>query len=85
MLEQIIKKLNARNLFLDHLGQFEDGKKWSATVRKKGSTSMGYGVAKNCESAIKNACKVMKDSFDPKPKNKGIKNPTVKKRKRVKL
>lgn len=85
MLEAVIKKLNSKNLYLDHLGQFEDGRKWSATVRKKGTTATGYGVATNCESAIKKACGAIKDSWDPKSKDTGVKNPVVKKRKRAKL
>lgn len=85
MLEDIIKKLNAKNLFLDHLGQFEDGCKWSASVRKKGTTATGYGVATTRELAIKKACKAIRDSFNPKSEDTGVRNPVVKKHKRVKL
>lgn len=70
--EDILKQLNARSVFLDHLGQLKNGKEWSATVRKKGSTNIGYGCGKDVEQAVKAALSGMRDRLNPvtKPKRK---------------
>jgi hypothetical protein len=72
--EEILKSLSARGVFLDHLGQLKNGKLWSATVRKKGTTSTGYGTGKNIKLAVKGALTNMRDTFDPKlkPKKKRV-------------
>lgn len=67
-----MKQLAARNVYLDHLGQMRDGREWSATVRKKGSTNIGYGCGKDIEEAVKAAIATMRDRLDPavKPRRK---------------
>lgn len=70
--EEILEQLNARSVLLDHLGQIRDGKEWSATVRKKGSTNIGYGCGKDIREAVKVALSTMRDRLNPvtKPKRK---------------
>lgn len=84
--EEILSSLNNRGIMLDHLSQIEDGKKWSACVRKKGSTKMGYGNGKTIEKAVKEALGKMRDSMDPKGWKDIVRNPEgPKKRKRVRV
>jgi len=68
--ERIMEQLSARSVFLDHLGQIQDGKVWSARVRKKGSTSVGYGQGKTIKDAVRAALENTRDSFDPNPRGK---------------
>jgi hypothetical protein len=68
--EEILESLAARGVLLDHLGQLKNGKLWSVTVRKKGSTTTGYGTGKTIKLAVKEALANTRDSFDPKPKPK---------------
>lgn len=84
--EQVVAGLNGRKVLLDNLSQIEDGKLWSACVRKQGSTSMGYGKGKTVEAAVKAALAAMRDSMDPKAWKGVVENPQdKKKKKRVKL
>jgi hypothetical protein len=70
MFEEILSQLANRGFYLDHLGQIKEGKEWSATVRKKGTTMMGYGCGTDITKAVRAAIATMKDSFDPKTKPK---------------
>ena len=70
--EEILKSLNARGVYLDHLGQTNNGKRWGVTVRKKGTTTIGYGVGKDIQKAVKDAIANSRDTFDPKVKKKRV-------------
>lgn len=83
--ESVIENLKKKSFLLDSLGQTNDGKKWSANVRKKGTTKQGYGYGKNFETAIKEAIKNMKDPFDPKTPKGHVKNPKQKSKRRIRL
>lgn len=84
--EQVLASLNKRNILLHGLSQLEDGKKFSASVRKKKGTAVGYGTGKTVELAVKAALGKMRDSMDPKAWKDVVKNPEGKKKsKRVRL
>lgn len=68
--EEIVESLSARGVLLDHLGQLKNGKLWSATVRKKGTTSTGYGTGKDIHRAVKEALASTRDTFDPAVRKK---------------
>lgn len=86
--EEVLASLSSRGILLDHLGQVEDGKKWSACVRKQGTTKMGNGYGKTVDGAVKAALSVMRDRFSVTEWKKMAApvNPTEpKKRKRVRV
>jgi len=86
--ESVLESLNKRDVLLDDLGQIEDGKKWSARVRKKGTTKIGYGQGKTIETSVKAALANMRDSMNPNEWKKIVAtvNPMdPKKRKRTRL
>lgn len=86
--EEVLTKLNKKGIVLNGLSQIEDGKRWSASVRKKGTTSVGYGYGKDFKSAIKEALATMKDSMSPtefRKKGSIKENPVKVKKKRTRL
>lgn len=84
--EQVLEQLNKKGILLNNLSQIEDGKVWSASVRKKGTTKQGYGRGKTIEKAVRQALVAMRDSFDPKGFKDVEQNPKEpEKRKRVRI
>lgn len=84
--EDILGQLNKKGFLLDCLSQIEDGKKWSANIRKKGTTNQGHGSGPSIEKAVKAALGKMHDPFDPKGfKNVPVNPDEPKKRKRVRV
>lgn len=85
--EEVLTSLNKKGIMLHGLSQIEDGKTWSASVRKKGTTKTGYGYGKSFDKAIKEALATMKDSFSPTEfsKSGSVKNPVKVKKKRTRL
>lgn len=86
--ENILSGLNKKGWLLDGLSQIEDGKKWSARVRKQKTTNVGYGTGRTIDAAVKKAMSVARDSFDPKGFSKldaPINPPEKKKRRRVRV
>jgi hypothetical protein len=84
--EQVLGQLNKKGVLLSGLSQIEDGKLWSANVRKKGTTKQGYGRGKTIEKAVRQALGAMRDPFDPKGYKDAERNPKEpEKRKRVRI
>lgn len=85
--EEILESLNKRSIMLSNLGQIEDGKRWSVSVRKKGDYTNGYGTGKTIEKATKEALASLKGKMTDKQWKEFAKTqaPIKGRKKRVKL
>lgn len=85
--EELLTSLNKKGMLIHHLSQLKDGKVWSASVRKKGTTKVGHGYGKGFQSAIKEALASMRDSMSEKDfkKASAVRNPVKVKKKRVRI
>lgn len=85
--ETVVEQLNNKKLYLSGLSQIQDGKKWSAAVRKHGDWLHGYGQGKSVEKAVKAAILDLKEHWTDKQwkEFKNLPKAQSKIRKRVKL
>ncbi len=65
-IDEAVAKLNKSSMFLTGLTQLNDGKRWSASVRKKGDFTHGYGQGSTPEKAIKAAIAKLKEHWGDK-------------------